>query len=98
MLSDELRYKILKILQDQPQISQRDLARELGISLGRVNYCIKALIEKGFVVAAEFRQTRNKKRFYYMLTPKGLEDRARVTVRFLRRKVEQNSQTPISKL
>jgi len=67
MLSDEYRYKILKRLEVNPEISQRELAGELGISLGRVNYCIQALVEKGLVKANNFRNSKNKKGYAYLL-------------------------------
>jgi EPS-associated MarR family transcriptional regulator len=86
MVDDELRYKILKILEEDPKISQRALSKRLGISLGKVNYCMQALIEKGLVKARNF--SHNDKRVYaYLLTPHGIEEKARVTVRFLRRKL-----------
>ncbi|MGA7593711.1 MAG: MarR family EPS-associated transcriptional regulator [Gallionella sp.] len=90
MLSDEYRYKILKRLEADPEISQRELAGELGISLGRVNYCVQALIEKGLVKAKNFRNSKNKKGYAYLLTPKGIEDKARMTVEFLRIKLAEH--------
>lgn len=90
MLSDEYRYKILKSLESNPKISQRELAGELGISLGRVNYCIQALIEKGLVKANNFRNSQNKKGYAYFLTPRGIEDKARITVQFLKIKVAEH--------
>ena len=87
MLTDEYRYRILKLLEANPQASQREIASELGISLGKVNYCLKALIEKGFVKANNFRQNEQKRVYLYLLTPKGIEAKAKVTVRFLKRKL-----------
>jgi len=89
MLSDEYRYKILKRLETEPEISQRELAKELGISLGKVNYCLKALIEKGWVKAKNFRNNQNKKAYIYLLTPRGVEEKSRVTVQFLKFKVAE---------
>lgn|SRR5690606_38272688 len=89
MLTDEYRYKILKLLSNNPHISQRELSRELGISLGKVNYCIHALIEKGIVKASNFKNSQNKQAYAYLLTPKGIEDKAKVTVRFLNRKLAE---------
>jgi EPS-associated MarR family transcriptional regulator len=83
MLSDETRYRILKRLEDDPEISQRTLAREMGISLGKANYCLKALIEKGWIKAANFRNSGDKAAYLYQLTPSGLEAKARLTVEFL---------------
>jgi len=90
MLTDEYRYKVLKLLAENPHMSQRDLARELGISLGKVNYCIQALIEKGMVKAGNFKNSQNKQAYAYLLTPKGIEDRAKVTARFLNRKLAEH--------
>jgi len=90
MLSDEYRYKILKRLETDPEISQRELAGELGISLGRVNYCIQALIEKGLVKAKNFRNSKNKKGYAYLLTPRGIEDKAKMTVEFLKIKLAEH--------
>jgi EPS-associated MarR family transcriptional regulator len=90
MLSDEYRYKILKRLEANPEISQRELAGELGISLGRVNYCIQALIERGLVKANNFRNSKNKKGYAYLLTPRGIEDKAKITVQFLKIKIEEH--------
>ena len=89
MLTDEYRYKILKRLETHPEISQRELAQELDVSLGRVNFCLKALIKKGLLKANNFRNSSNKRAYLYLLTPKGLEEKARVTVRFLRYKVAE---------
>ena len=89
MLTDEYRAKILKKLQDDPHISQRDLARELGISLGRANFCLRALMEKGLIKANNFKNSRNKKAYVYLLTPQGMAEKARATSRFLERKVAE---------
>lgn len=89
MLSDEYRYKILKRLEADPDVSQRELAGELGISLGRVNYCVQALVEKGFVKASNFRNSQNKVAYSYLLTPRGLEEKVRATAHFLKRKVAE---------
>jgi len=90
MLSDEYRYKILKRLEANPEISQRELAGDLGISLGRVNYCIQALVEKGLVKANNFRNSKNKKGYAYLLTPRGIEEKARITVEFLKIKIAEH--------
>ena len=89
MLSDEYRYKILKELEINPEISQRDLAKGLGISLGKTNYCIQALIEKGLVKARNFKNSQNKKAYVYYLTPIGLEEKTRVTLQFLKHKLAE---------
>ncbi|HEX5093995.1 MAG TPA: MarR family EPS-associated transcriptional regulator [Burkholderiales bacterium] len=89
MLTDEYRYRILKLLQADPRASQRRIADELGISLGRVNYCLQALIAKGLVKAQNFRNSTNKRAYLYLLTPKGMEARAKLTVRFLQVKLSE---------
>jgi EPS-associated MarR family transcriptional regulator len=89
MLTDELRYRLLQLLTDNPQMSQREVARELGISLGRVNYCLKSLMQKGWIKVGNFRNSRNKAAYVYLLTPRGLEAKAGVTVRFLHAKLQE---------
>ena len=90
MLSDEYRYKILKRLEADPELSQRELAGELGISLGRVNFCVQALIEKGLIKAKNFRNSKNKKGYAYLLTPRGIEEKAKMTVQFLKIKLAEH--------
>lgn len=100
MLTDEFRYKILKLVSDNPEISQRELALQLGISLGRTNYCIKALIEKGILKAANFRNSKNKLAYMYLLTPDGVELKARITMQYLKLKLQEYEalQTEIEEL
>lgn len=86
MLDEETEYKLLKMLQDAPQSSQRDIARAMGISLGKANYCLRALAEKGWIKVRNFYHNPNKRGYVYLLTPNGLERKARVTLSFLRRK------------
>jgi len=81
--------KILKVIKDEPALSQRELSSRLGISLGKVNYLIKALIEKGLVKVDSFRSASNKISYLYKLTPSGIEEKARTTYYFLRRKIEE---------
>ncbi|MDF1584437.1 MAG: MarR family EPS-associated transcriptional regulator [Methyloprofundus sp.] len=89
MLTDEYRYKILKLLEENPEISQRELAKTLGISLGKTNYCLKALIEVGILKADNFRNSKNKLAYMYLLTPKGIEEKAKITSRFLNNKLQE---------
>jgi EPS-associated MarR family transcriptional regulator len=89
MLSDEYRYKILRLLETDPQMSQRDLARELGISLGKANYCLRSLMETGLIKANNFKNNRNKKAYMYFLTPRGITEKAQATARFLERKMTE---------
>jgi EPS-associated MarR family transcriptional regulator len=82
-------YKVLKILEQNPQVSQRELANELGVSLGKANYCLKALIEKGLVKASNFKNSSNKLAYFYVLTPSGIEAKAKISMQFLQRKMEE---------
>lgn len=86
---EEFHYKLLKVLQENPDISQRELARKVGISLGKTNYCLRALIEKGWVKAARFRRSENKVAYAYLLTSYGMETKLQATADFLRRKVSE---------
>ena len=70
-------------------MTQRELARELGISLGKANYCLKTLINKGMVKAKNFKNSNNKRAYLYILTPKGIETKAKISVKFLRRKINE---------
>jgi MarR family transcriptional regulator, temperature-dependent positive regulator of motility len=89
VLTDPQRLEILKLLQAQPQMSQRDLAQAMGVSLGKANYCLKALIDKGLVKLENFRNNPDKRQYAYLLTPAGLEEKSRITLAFLRRKVAE---------
>ncbi len=89
MLTDEYRYKILKRLKTNPELSQRELAQELGISLGKANFCIKALVQKGLLKVNNFRNNQNKTAYLYLLTPHGIEEKSRVTLRFMKYKMDE---------
>jgi EPS-associated MarR family transcriptional regulator len=89
ILDEELRYRLLKVLHEDPNVSQRELAEILGVSLGKANYCIQALLERGLIKARNFKNSRTKKNYAYLLTPRGVEEKARMTVAFLRRKVTE---------
>ena len=86
---DEAHYKLLRLIESRPDATQRELAQALGVSLGKVNYCVNALIEKGLVKARNFRNSQNKLAYAYLLTPRGIERKTAVTVQFLRRKVNE---------
>ena len=87
MPNDELDLHVLREIAAQPASSQRGLAQRLGISLGRVNYCLRALTGKGLVKASNFRRSDNKLAYAYVLTPKGVDEKLRLTVNFLQRKM-----------
>ena len=89
MLTSEDRYWILKRLAKNPDASQRELAEELGVSLGTLNYCLKALTEKGLLKVKNFRTSKNKRAYLYYLIPEGGEEQARVTIQYLRRKMAE---------
>ena len=89
LISVETQYKVMRLLDANPAMSQRDVARALGISVGKVNYCLQALILKGCVKATNFRNSRNKAAYMYLLTPRGVNEKARLTVEFLQRKVRE---------
>lgn len=89
MADEETNYRLLKHLEAHPDVSQRALAAELGMSLGKLNYCLRAVIEKGWVKAGNFKNSKNKRAYAYYLTPQGIEEKARVTARFLRRKLRE---------
>ncbi len=89
MLDETTHYSLLKTLEENPGLSQRDLARKLGVSLGKVNYCLNALVTKGSVKVNNFRNSGNKLAYAYLLTPRGIEEKARVTVEFLKYKIQE---------
>ena len=86
-MNEEIAYKVIKIIEEIPDISQRQLAETLGISLGKTNYCLKALIEKGIIKANNFKNSSNKLAYTYLLTPKGINEKAKITASFLKRKL-----------
>ena len=92
MLDLSVSYSLLKTLQTEPELSQRELAKRLGVSLGKVNFCLNALIEKGCVKVNNFRNSDNKLAYAYLLTPNGVEQKARLTVEFLQLKSQQYEQ------
>jgi EPS-associated MarR family transcriptional regulator len=88
----ETHYKILKHIESNPHISQRELAQALGVSVGKVNYCIRAIVDKGMVKAGKFKRSTSKWGYMYLLTPKGVEEKARLTKHFLQRKLTEREQ------
>ena len=86
----ESDYRILEALKKNPNISQRDLANELGYSLGKVNYLLEALFSRGLVKMDNFIKSNNKIGYMYILTPKGMAEKAKITKRFLNRKIEEH--------
>lgn len=92
MLDDETRYRLLRLLSEDPSLSQRDLAAEIGVSVGKVNYCLKALLEKGYIKVSNFKNNRNKAAYLYQLTPAGISAKARAANSFLKRKQKEYEQ------
>lgn len=89
MLDDITHYGLLKTLEENPGLSQRDLAKRLGVSVGKVNFCLNALVAKGSLKINNFRNSDNKLAYAYLLTPHGIEEKARMTVHFLRYKMQE---------
>lgn len=92
MLEDPIRYQILKAIEENPSMSQRELAAQLGVSLGKANYCLKELVKKGLIKAGNFKSNPNKRVYAYLLTPNGVKEKSRVTMRFLQRKMDEYEQ------
>jgi len=89
MFDDTTSYGLLKTLENNPSLSQRDLAKRLGVSLGKINFCLNALVEKGCLKVNNFRNSDNKLAYAYLLTPGGVEEKARMTVYFLKYKIQE---------
>jgi EPS-associated MarR family transcriptional regulator len=87
--SDEAHYKLMRLLEANPGMSQRELAQQLGMSLGKVNYCLQAVVRKGWIKATNFKNSRNKAAYIYLLTPRGIEMKARLTARYLSIKMQE---------
>lgn len=86
---DEIRYRVFKLLEANPRVSQRELADALGVSLGKANYCIQELVKRGFVKVGNFKNSQSKRAYLYYLTPSGVEEKVKVTYRFLRAKIDE---------
>ncbi len=86
---DSHHYKLLKLIEANPAIQQREMAKEMGVSLGKANYCLQALVQKGLVKMANFRRNDNKLAYSYLLTPTGIEEKTRLTVSFLKHKIAE---------
>lgn len=89
LIGDEIRYKLMRLLQANPEMSQREVARELGVSVGKVNYCVRALVRRGWVKINNFRNSDNKLAYKYLVTPRGLEAKTLITMRFLQAKMDE---------
>lgn len=86
VLDDETRYRLFKLVEEHPDMSQRQLAQEMGVSLGKLNYCLRALVDVGLIKMGNFARSNRKLGYAYFLTPKGIIEKSKVTARFLARK------------
>ena len=89
MSNQQSKYQLLKSLEQDSNLTQRQLSKELGISLGKVNYCLQSLIQKGFVKINNFKNSKNKIQYSYLLTPKGIEEKTKLTIEFLKAKTKE---------
>jgi EPS-associated MarR family transcriptional regulator len=86
-LQEDTRFRVLRLFGENPDMTQRDIAEALGISLGGVNFCLRALVDKGLVKIHNFQSSKNKMGYVYLLTPIGIAEKAGLTARFLKRKL-----------
>ena len=89
MNQKDIRLDLLRKIELNPEYTQRELSQEMGVSLGKVNYCIKKLTEKGWIKLTNFTHNPNKVGYAYLLTPKGIDEKARLTISFLKRKITE---------
>ena len=82
-------FNVMREIQKRPQTSQRDLAQQLGFSLGRLNYCLKALRQKGLIKIKNFEKNPDKLNYIYVLTPKGISEKTKLTINFMKRKMKE---------
>jgi EPS-associated MarR family transcriptional regulator len=88
-IQEDTHFRIMRILQENPDLTQRELAEKLGMSVGGLNYCLNALIGKGLVKMQNYSNSKNKFKYVYLLTPMGIAEKVALTTRFLSRKVEE---------
>jgi EPS-associated MarR family transcriptional regulator len=88
-IQEDTHFRIMRILQENPDLTQRELAEKLGMSLGGLNFCLNSLIEKGLVKMQNFSNSKNKFKYVYLLTPMGIAEKVALTTRFLSRKMEE---------
>ncbi len=86
-IDPDVHFRVLHFIEEKPELTQRELAQKLGISLGGVNYCLKALIDIGHIKAGNFSKSSNKSMYLYLLTPQGIAEKTKLTADFLRRKM-----------
>ena len=88
-LREDVKFRILRLLQDNPEMTQRELAKEVGVSTGGIHYVLNALVEKGMLKLSNFTAAKDKRRYAYKLTPQGIAEKARLTRRFMIRKLAE---------
>ena len=88
-IQEDTHFRILRILQENPDLTQRELAEKLGMSVGGLNYCLNSLIDKGLVKMQNFSNSKNKFKYVYLLTPMGIAEKVALTTRFFSRKMEE---------
>ena len=89
MLNQQSKYQLLKSLEQDSNLTQRQLSKELGVSLGKVNYCLQSLTQKGFVKINDFKNSKHKIQYSYLLTPKGVAEKTKLTIEFLKVKTKE---------
>ena len=89
MKKEQDHFEVLRKIEKLPQASQRDLAKELGFSLGKLNYCLKALKKKGIIKIENFKKNPRKINYFYILTPAGISEKKKLTINFMKKKVEE---------
>lgn len=88
-LQEDINFRVMRLLQENPDLTQRELAEKLGVSVGGLNFCLKALMEKGLVKMQNFTTSKNKFGYVYVLTPRGIAEKAKLTTSFLKRKMAE---------
>jgi EPS-associated MarR family transcriptional regulator len=88
-IQEDTYFRVMRILEENPDLTQRELAEKLGVSVGGLNYCLKALMDKGWVKMQNFQNSKNKFKYVYLLTPQGIAERVALTSRFLDRKMQE---------
>ena len=89
MKDDQDHFNVLRKIQNKPESTQRELAEDLGFSLGKINYCLNALKSKGLVKISNFKKNPNKVGYIYILTPKGIAEKTKLTINFMKRKMKE---------
>ena len=89
MNNNQDNFNILRLIRKKPKVTQRELSNELGISLGKINFCLKELKKKGLIKISNFKKSKNKLNYIYILTPKGISEKTKLTLNFMQRKMKE---------